>query len=177
MAVALSDLKLRFSVKTGGGGDTTAGTAAGSLGKYMSTTEITDSSLHSVFGLVDADENAAEEVVYRGIFLYNSHATDSYSDVVVWLTDAVAGGADIAIAVDGVAASIHDFETAQGDEIANENTAPSGESFSAPASKAAGLSLGTLTAGQCRQIWVRQTALNGAAVTNDGVSIQFEGDI
>ena len=38
MPIVASDIVTRFSVTSGSAGDTTAGTAAGSLGKYDSTT-------------------------------------------------------------------------------------------------------------------------------------------
>jgi hypothetical protein len=177
VAVASTDIKFKYSVKTGSAGNSTAGTAAGSLGKYLSTTEIPDATLHALFDVVTGAENAASDVEYRCIFVHNENDTDSYSNVVVWISSEVAGGASVAIAIDGVAASAEGDTSAQADEVADESTAPSGESFSSPTTKGTGLSLGTLAANECRAIWVRRTAADSAAVTNDGAVIRIEGDV
>lgn len=176
MAITAADIKFKFSVKTGSAGNSTAGTAAGSLGKYISTTEITDATLHNLFDVVTGDENAASDVEYRCIFVHNAHATLTWQSPVVWLSAEVAGGCTAAIAVDGVAASAIGSASAQADEVANEGTAPTGESFSSPTTKGTGLALSDIPAGQCRAIWIRRTAANTAALDNDGVTIRVEGD-
>ena len=175
MPITASDIQFRLSVKTGSAGDTTAGTPAGSLGKYASTTQV-GAAINDLFDDVSGDENAASDVEYRCIFVYNAHATLTLLGTVVWLSAEVGGGTTIAIAVDGVAASDIDAAPAQADEVANENTAPSGESFSAPTTKATGLSIGDLAPDQVRAIWIRRTAANTGAVNNDGATIRVEGD-
>ena len=176
MAIVANDIKIKFSVKTGSNGNSSAGTAAGSLGKYISTTEITDATLHNLFDLVTGDDNAAADVEYRCIFFHNSHGSLSLENAVVWMSAETSGGADAAIAIDDVAASPIGQTAAQADEVADEDTAPSGESFSSPTTKGGGLSIGTLAAGECRAVWVRRTPLAGAAVDNDDVTIKIEGD-
>ena len=176
MAITASDIHFKFSVKTGSAGNSTAGTAGGSLGKYISTTDITDATLHNLFDIVTGDENAAGDVEYRCIFVHNAHATLTWQAPVVWLSAEVSGGCNAAIAIDGVAASAIGSSSAQADEVANESTAPSGESFSSPTTKGAGLALSDLPAGQCRAIWIRRTATNSAALDADGVTIRVEGD-
>lgn len=175
MPILSTDLQYRLSVKTGAAGDTTAGTPAGSLGGYPSTTQVTTSTLHNLFDVITGDENAASDVEYRGIFIYNAHATLTWSTVVVWLQSETAGGAVIAIGVDTTAAQ--DIDAAGKHlEIADESTPPSGVSFSSPTTKGTGLALGNIAADQCRQIWIRRTAANTTALDNDGVVIRCEGD-
>lgn len=177
MPIASSDLLVKFSVKTGSAGNSTAGTANGSLGKYISTTQITDNVLNNLFDDITGDENAASTVDYRCIFIHNNHATLAWQNAVVYLSAEVAGGASIAIATDNIAPSAVGSASAQAAEIANETTTPTGVSaFSSPTTKGTGLSLGTLNAGQVKAVWVRRTAANTAAVNNDGVTIAFAGD-
>jgi len=126
MPVASGDILYKFSVKTGAAGNSTVGTAAGSLGKYISTTEITDNTLNNLFDDVSGDENAASDVEYRCIFVHNSHGTLALQSAVVWLSAETAGGASAAIAIDGVAASPIGQAGAQADEVADESTAPTG---------------------------------------------------
>lgn len=173
MAITAADIEWRYSVKTGSAGNSTAGTAAGSLGKYMSLTEVVFGDL---FDDVTGDENASSDVEYRCIFVYNDHATLTYQNSVVWIDSQQAGGTDLAIAIDGLPASPKGQTTAQADEVADEGTAPTGETFTAPTTKATGLSLGNIPAQQCRAIWIRRTANNTGAVNNDGGTIKVAGD-
>lgn len=175
MAIVAADILFKFSVAAAAG-NTTAGTAAGSLGDQISTTQITDATLHNLFDIITGDENAASDVEYRCYFVHNAHGSLTWENVVVWLSGETAGGAVAAIAVDGVAASAIGSASPQADAVGNESTAPSGEAFSSPTTKGTGLSVGNLAAGECRAIWVRRTAANTAALDADGVVIRCEGD-
>lgn len=178
MAIVSTDIKYKYTVKTGAAGNSTVGTASGSLGKYISTTEIPDATLNALYDDVSGDENAANDVEYRAIAIHNAHGTLTLQNAVVWLSSEVAGGASIAIAIDNVAASAIGASPAQGAQVADESTGPGGSagSFSSPTTKGGGLSLGNLAAGQCRFVWLRRTAANTAALDNDGVTLRVEGD-
>ena len=177
MAITATDILFKFSV-VAAAGNTTAGSAATSLGDQISTTQITDATLNNLFDDVSGDENAASDVEYRCIFVHNAHATLTWQSVVVWLSAEVAAGANAAIAIDDLAASAIGAAVAQADEIANENTAPGAGvgAFSSPTTKATGLSLGNIAAGYCRAVWVKRSAANTAALDNDGVTVRCEGD-
>lgn len=176
MAITASDILFKFSVTSGSAGNSTAGTAAGSLGKYVSTTAITDATLHNLFDVVTGDENAASEAEYRLIFVHNNHATLTWESVVVWLSAEVAGGAVAAISVDTTATSAKGSASDQAKTVADENTAPATQTFSAPTTKGTGLSIGNLAPGEVHGIWIRRTAANTAALDSDGVTIRCEGD-
>lgn len=177
MAIVTADLKLRLSVLTGSAGNTTAqGNVNNSLGKYISTTDITDAMLNNLFDNISGDENAASTVDYRCMFIYNSHASIDWTNVFAWISAEVAGGASVAIGLDPAGATAVGSSSAQAATPANELTAPSGVTFTAPTTKGAGLSLGTIAHGQCYAIWVRRTAANTVAVNNDGATIRVEGD-
>ena len=178
MSIVPADLLFKLSVKTGAAGNATAGTPAGSLGKYISTTPITNATLNNLFDDISGDENAASDVEYRCIFIHNAHATLTLRSAVAWLSAEVAGGASAAIAIDDIAASAIEASAAQADEIADESTAPGAGvgAFSSPTTKGTGLALGDIAAGYCRAIWIKRTAANSAALNNDGVTIRIEGD-
>lgn len=180
MPITASDIDFRYSVKTGSAGDTTAGTAAGSLGKYISTTAITDNTLNNLFDDISGDENAASTVDYRCIFVINNHATLTLQNAVAWFSTEVSGGANAALAVDNIAISAKGASAAQAAEIANETTTPTGVGtfFSGAAidTKAEGVTVGNLGPGQVKALWIRRTATNSAAQNNDGVTIRVEGD-
>lgn len=175
MAIVAADILFKFSVAAAAG-DTTAGTAAGSLGDQVSTTQITDASLHNLFDVITGDENAASEAEYRGIFVHNNHGSLTWENVVVWLSAEVAGGAVAAISVDTTGVTAKGSASPQMKTIADENTAPATQTFTAPTTKGTGLPIGNMAPGTVAGIWIRRTAANTAAVSNDGVTIRCEGD-
>lgn len=177
MAIVASDIKFKLSVTTGSAGNTTAqGSVDASLGKYISTTQITDNTLNNLFSDLTGAQNAASQVDYRCIFVHNSHATLTYLGAVIWISNQVSGGADIAIGLDTTGATALGSSSAQAVTIANTTTAPAGVTFSAAASQGAGLSIGDLAAGQVYAIWVRRTASNTSAVNSDGGTLSITGD-
>lgn len=176
MAITASDILFKFSVTTGSAGDSTAGTAAGSLGKYISTTQLTDNSLHNLFDIITGAENAASDVEYRGFFIHNNHATLTWENVVIYLSSEVAGGAVAAISVDTTGVTAKGSSSAQMKTIADESTAPATQTFSAPTTFGTALSIGNIAAGSVQGIWVRRTAANTTAVDSDGVTFTVTGD-
>lgn len=176
MAITAADVDYYFSVSAAAG-DTTAGTAAGSLGDQISTTVVPNATLHALFDKVTGDESAAGDIEYRCIFIRNNHATLTWENVVVWLSAETAGGATAAISVDTTATSDADSASAQAKTIADENTAPASQTFTAPTTKGTGLSIGNLAPDEVHAIWIRRTvAAATAAANNDGVTIRCEGD-
>lgn len=177
MAIQASEILFKYSVTTGTAGNTSAGTAAGSLGKYISTTQIADASLDNLFNDISGDQNAAGQVDYRCFFIHNSNGSLTYQNVVCWIDSQVSGGADVAIAVDTTAPSAIGSSTAQALTVASSTTAPAGLTFSTTAiNKATGLSIGNVPAGSCAAVWLRRTANNSAALSNDGATIGLSGD-
>jgi hypothetical protein len=178
MAITATDILFKLSLKTGTAGNQSAQPDPNqSLGKYISTSQLSGTPLNNLFSNFTGDQNAASVAKYRCLFVHNAHATLTWENVVAWLSAEVAGGAVCAIAIDNVAASALASASAQADQIANETTAPSAVgAFSAPTTKAGGLSLGNIGPGQVRAVWVRFTAANTVAVDADGATLRCEGD-
>lgn len=177
MSIIATEILYKTSTTAGAAGNANAQTTAGqSLGKYISTTTITDATLNNLFPDVTGTENAAANVDYQGYFVHNSNASLTWTGPVAWLSAEVAGGVTTAISIDTTAASAIGSATAQMKTIANKNTAPATQTFTAPTTKGTGLALSDLPAGQCKGIWVQRTAANTAAVSSDGVTIRVEGD-
>jgi hypothetical protein len=175
VAITATDITQRLTVKTGTAGDTTAGTPAGSLGGFTSTT-VMAAGANGLFDDITGAENAASTVDYRAFDVLNNHATLTFLNAVVYLSAEVAGGASVTIAVDNVG-PVAKGAAAQGASIATETTAPTGVgAFSAPTTAGTGLALGSIAAGQVRRVWVKRTAANTAAVDADGVTFGFYGD-
>lgn len=177
MPIIATEILRKYTVKTGAAGNATAGTPAGSLGKYISTTQIgPDATVGNFFDDVTGDENAASEAEYRCEGIHNANATLTWQGPVAWIVSEVAGGASLALSVDTTATSALGSATAQFKEIANEDTAPAGQTFSAPTTKATGLALSDIPAGNVKGLWHRRTAANTAALNSDGAVVRIEGD-
>lgn len=179
MAITASDILIKLSTKSGSAGDSLAQSDVNeSLGKYISTTQLTSAAANNLFDNVSGAENAASAVDYRCIFVHNAHGDLDLEDAKVYISSQVSGGTSIAIAVDDVEASAIGSSSPQAFEATDESTDPSegtGE-FSAPSSEETALSLGTIPSGFCKAIWIRRTAANSAAVDADGATIVVFGD-
>lgn len=176
MAIVAGDILIKFSVKTGSAGNSTAGSASGSLGKYISTTQLTTNTLNNLFDDISGAENAASTVDYRIIFVHNAHASLIAQGMKAYLSAEVSGGAAISIAVDSTAASVIGSSSAQALILADEldsTSQVSGLSYSSPTTAGAAISLGDISAGSCRAIVIKRTAANSAALDSDGVTITF----
>jgi hypothetical protein len=171
MAITATDILWKFSVAAAAG-NTTAGTAATSLGDQVSTTQITDATLNNLFDDISGAENAASEAEYRCIFVHNAHATLTLQNATVQVLSQTAGGASADIATDNIGNVAVGSASAQAATVANEDTAPSGVS----AFGAGPLSIGDLGPGQVRGVWVRRTAANSAALNPDGAILRVSGD-
>lgn len=176
MPIVNTDILLKLSTTAGVAGNANTSTPNASLGKYISTTQVTDNVLNNLFDDVSGAENAASVVDYRCEFIHNAHATLTWQSVVAYLLSEVAGGTSITIGVDPTAASAIGSATAQALTIANETTAPAGVTFSSPTTLGTGIAIGDIAPGQCRAIWIRRTAAVSAALTNDGVTLRLQGN-
>ncbi len=161
MPIASSDIQYRLS-----GGAANSNPAA-SLGGAKSST----AAGATIFDDVSAAESAAGDTEYRCIYVHNNHGSLTLQNAVIWIqTNTPSGDTTVAIALGGEGLN------GTAETVANENTAPAGESFSSPASKGAGLSLGNIPAGQHYPVWVRRTVNAGAAAAADSFTLRVEGD-
>ena len=176
-AITAAEIVFRYTTVSGSAGDSTAGTATGSLGKYVSTTAWAGGAANDLFDDISGAENAASTSDYRGIGILNNNAANALQNAVVYVSAETAGGASVTVAVDNIAASAKANASAQLAQIANETTAPSGVSaFSAPTTIATGLALGNIPVANVKGIWIKRSAANSAALSNDGATIAVTGD-
>jgi hypothetical protein len=166
MPIVAGDIKIRLS---GGSGNTDPNA---SLGGVKSSTEVTDASLHNLFDVVSSGESSSGDTEYRCIYVHNGHATLTLQSAKVWIQSQTSSGdtsMEIALAGEGL--------NATAETIANESTAPAGETFSAPSTEGAGLTLGNIPAGQHYAVWVKRIVNAAAAAFNtDTAILRVKGD-
>ena len=167
MPIVAADIDYRLS---GGSGNTDPNAA---LGGAKSSTDVTDNVDNNLFDDVSGAEHTAGRVEYRAIYVHNAHGSLALTGAVVWIQSDTSGAdSDLSIAV-GTAAVNGTEQT-----IANETTAPTGVTWSdAAISRATGLALGDLPAGQHKAVWIRRTITAGSTPqAADTGSVQAGGD-
>lgn len=176
MAVTDSDIEIRLSKPDATTGDTEGSTPEASLGGYMSTTAVSDGVPNNLFEDVTRQQAETGGDFYRCVFVVNTHLTDTWYDVVVWIQSQVPGGTDIAIGLDPTGVVPADDTDPQALTIADETTAPAGVEFSSPTSIDAGLTVDELGPGECFALWVRnRVPENTTAMENDGATLAVTG--
>lgn len=161
MAIVSADIKYRLS-----GGGSNADPAA-SIGGAKSSNDMAS----TIFDDVSSAEALAGDIEYRCVYVHNNHGSLSYTTPKVWIQSNTPS-ADTTIEIALGSSALNGTEAA----VANENTAPSGPTFSAPTDYAGGIALGDIPAGQHRAIWIRRTVTAGAAVASDGFTLRVQGD-
>lgn len=158
-----------FVTRLSGGAANSSGNA--SLGGAKSA-NAASSSIDALFDQVSSAEATAGDVEYRCVYLHNGNATSSMLSSVVWVSaNTPLAGTTIDIGV-GTAAVNGTEQT-----VANESTAPSGVTFSAPTTQGAGLALGDIPAGQHKAIWIRRTITAGSGASpNDTFTLSYAAD-
>jgi hypothetical protein len=162
MAIVSGDILYRLS-----GGASNSSQIA-SLGGIMSTTTVAGT---GIFDDVASADASAGDTEYRCIYVLNNHGTLTLQNAVIWIqADGTGASSTIAIALAGEGAN------ATAETVANENTAPVGESFTVPVTEGTGLSLGNLAAGQRYAVWLRRVVTAGAAAGTDTWTLRVKGD-
>lgn len=125
----------------------------------------------TLFDDVSSVEAVAGDTEYRWVYVHNAHATLTLIGAKVWIqTNTPSANTDVAIAIGS--AGLNGTEPA----LANENTAPSGVSFTQPSSFAGGLTIGDLAPGDHYPLSIRRAVTAGAAVAADNFTLRVQGD-
>lgn len=162
MAITSSDIHYRMS-----GGASNSDPAA-ALGGAKSSTSFTT---NAIFDDVSSAEAAAGDAEYRCFYVHNAHATLTLQGAKIWIqAQTSSGDTDVALALGGEGLN------GTAETVANEGTAPSGESFSQPTSFAGGLSLGDIAPGEHYPVWIRRTVNSSAAAATDTWTVRVQGD-
>lgn len=155
--LADTDIEYRLS----GGASNTDPNAA--LGGAMSTVSggVIASSLHNLFDTISASEMAGGQVDnYRCLYVRNSHSTDTWVAPGAWVKALSSSlGTELAIALGGEGVG------GTAETVANETTAPSGETFTTPTTKGTALTVANVGPGSFFPLWVRRRKAAPAAVS------------
>ena len=165
MPIISTDIVYRLS----GGASNTDVNA--SLGGAKSSTSV-GTGLHNLFDVVGSAEAATGDTEYRCVYVHNNHGTLTMQSAKIWISSNTPS-TDTSVEIALGSSAVNGTETS----VANENTAPSGPTFSAPASEGAALSIGDIPAGQHKAVWIKRVINTGAAAYNsDGCTLTTKCD-
>lgn len=165
MAIISTDIIYRLS-----GGAANSDPNA-SLGGAKSSTAV-GTGLHNLFDIVSSAEASAGDTEYRCIYVHNAHATLTMQSSKVWISSNTPS-ADTTVEIALGSSAINGTEQT----VANENTAPTGVTFSAPSTEGASLSIGDILPGQHKAIWIKRiVSASAAAYNNDGATVNVKCD-
>ena len=165
MAILSSNLQ---KLLTGGASNTSPNA---SIGGAPSTTQIQNSTKNNLYDKVSAQEAEDGHTDYRCEALKNNHATLTYKASKVWIRQNTSSG-DTTVEIGLSAQGINSNPTA----ISNDTTAPSGVTFSAPATEGAALSVGDIPSGQFFCFWTKRIVDSGAAAASDQYQTEVIGE-
>lgn len=165
MAVTANDVKIYLS----GGAANANGHLA--LGGAKSSNEV-GLALHDLWDLVSSTEASVGDTEYRCLYIQNTHGTQTAQNVDVFISANTPSG-DTTMAVGLGTSAVDGTEQT----VADEDTAPTSVTFSAPSTRGTGLSIGNLTPGQSKAIWLRRTiTASAAAYDNDQFTLDIAFD-
>lgn len=165
MAITSSDIKFYLS----GGASNTDPNA--SLGGAISSTEIVDNTVHNLFDKVTGAEADAGDTEYRAFYVKNTHATLTLQNAKIYIYSNTPS-TDTHVQISVASETGSPIQT-----IANENTAPSGQTFSDANGETNAISIGDLAPGAVKGIWIKRVVNAGAsAYANDNAVIKVFGD-
>lgn len=137
-------------------GGSTNSNPMSALGGAMSSVAV---AANALFDTVTAGEASTGDTEYRCVYVLNTGDEDLDS-VKLFISDQPTQGL-LALSAAG------EGKNGTAEVVANENTAPSGETFTSPTSAASGIELGPLLVGERFPVWVRRVI----AAATPGVSL------
>lgn len=144
--------------------------AASNLGGAISAIELTGAK-HELIDKFTGSETRDGTTIYACIYVKNKGAEQAENVTVHIDNETTHGSMNVQIGLGASAINANE------PSIANEKTAPAGVSFVEANSEESGLSVGSLSAGECKAFWLKYIVPAGTtAVNNYAVSIEINFD-
>lgn len=179
----IDDVQLLLAAPQAAGGYSSPGTVYNSNGRWCSTTQLNSSvTLDNLFPDLTGPQNAASQVDYQCLFVFNTDTDLTLTNVVAWIpASSVLGPVSWAVGVDSTGATAYNADPDSGTQaayIASPTLAPSTVSaWAGPVSSASsGLSMVSIGPQEVAALWVRRTATNSAAYTGATFGLQVTFD-
>lgn len=177
--IVTSDIQFLLSAPQASSGYTKPGVAGNSLGLYVSTTQLSLTTLDNLFLDLTGAQNAAQQVDYACLFIFNNNASNAMLSPVAWLPSGLLGNqnsAVFAVGADPTLPSALGSGAVQADVIANPTIAPTGvNTWAAPSvTSSGGVALPNIPAKDVAAVWIRRTATGTAGLQQLGIDVTFD---
>ncbi len=179
MPIVVDEIEFLLSAPMAASGYTMPGVPGNSLGGYVSTTQLSTTALDNLFPDLTGAQNAADQVDYQCVFVYNGDESYTMLNPVAWLPSAQLGSgntATFAVAADTYAPSILGSGSQQALSILNPTQAPSGitEWYAPSATSSGGVALPYIPPQSVMAVWIQRTATGTAGLNQLGIDVQFD---
>ena len=169
---------LSFYLTNPSGSGAAQGSPHNSLGGYRSTTQVSASAMKNLFDDVTVAESIVGDTEYRFLDVYNSGDSSATKVQVFVSSDTSSSGTEITLGYNSTNQPHED--SWDGEDIANEDTAPASPSLTfGTYTRASPLHLGTIPAGRSVRICVKRTVTAGVPWTARDVgtiAVRYLGD-
>jgi hypothetical protein len=176
MPISPTEIRWYLSNPNAATGYAGVGTPGNSLGKFMSTTQVSDVPIDDLFLDLYAPQNLALQVDYQCIFLANfTISQDSMRNPYVWMPNTfyTFGGAGMMVAVDPIGPLPFQSTSPQAQSISQTTSVPTVTSWYGPSPLfTSGLLVPDVPPGYAVAVWIQRTATNSPAVTPQSLSLQ-----
>lgn len=177
-----SDVQILLAAPQAAGGHISPGSIYNSTGRWASTTQVNASvALNNLFPDLTGPQNAAGQVDYQCLFVYNTNATETMANVAATIpTASVLGAVQWALGADNTAASaFNGTQNPQAGFISAPTIAPATvTSFFGPAAPPlVSAPMQNIPPGHVAAVWVRRTAVGSPAFSGAGFSLVIKCDV
>lgn len=177
MAISPTEIRWYLSSPIASSGYSQIGTPGNSLGKWMSTTQASDTPINDLFLDLSAAQNVALQVDYQCVFLANFTLTlNSMRNPFVWMPSQLYSpdGATMMIAVDPIGPMPYNSTSPQAQAISETTTMPSVSGWLGVSAtyNPGGLLVPDIPPGYAVAVWIQRTATNSPALTPQSLSLQ-----
>jgi hypothetical protein len=177
MAISPTEIRWYLSSPNASTGYSQIGTPGNSLGKWMSTTQVSGVPVDDLFLDLNPAQNVSLQVDYQCVFLANFTVTiDSMRNPYVWMPSQyyTFGGANLFLAVDPIGPLPYNSPLQQAQAINSNTTMPSvvGWYGVSPTYNPGGLLVPDIPPGYAVAVWIQRTATNSPALTPQSLSLQ-----
>lgn len=174
--------QLLLAAPQAAGGYLSPGSFYNSLGRWASTTQLNAGvPLNNLFPDATGPQNAAGQVDYQCLFVYNSDTAQTMTNITAWIpSSSVTGALQWAVGVDSTNASTYDYTTApQAGYISSPTIAPATvPTWAGPSAEVnGGLAMNPLAPGMVSAVWIRRTAVGSPAYSGAGCDLQVTFDV
>lgn len=178
----INEVQLLLAAPQASGGYLSPGTVYNSLGRWASTTQLNAGvPLNNLFPDLTGPQNAAGQVDYQCLFVYNTDTSDTMANVYAWIpSTSVVGSVQWAVGADTTTPSDYNATVSpQAGYITAPTIAPSTVQswYGAVGQASQGAQLSSIGPGEVAAFWVRRTAVNSQAFSGAGFGLQVTFDV